>query len=94
MKGYEVTYIIDPGVSEENVPKVVDKYSEYVTKNEGQVVNIDNWGKRKLAYEIKGRTEGVYITMKFNSSAKATHELKRIMGIDEEIVRNVVLRIN
>lgn len=94
MNAYEVTYIIDGVLSEDNFPKVVERYSEHVSKNGGQVVNIDNWGRRKMAFEINGKTEGVYITMRFNASLKVSHEMRRIMSIDEEIVRNIIVRVN
>jgi small subunit ribosomal protein S6 len=91
---YEVTYIIDSGLSEEAIPKVVERYSEHVSKNGGQVVNIDNWGKRRLAFEVKGKFEGIYITMRFNCTIKVSQEMRRVMGIDEELVRSMIVRVN
>jgi small subunit ribosomal protein S6 len=92
--GYEITYIIDSALPEEQIPKVIERFSEHVTKNGGQIVNIDNWGKRRLAFEIKGKHEGVYVTMRYNSTVKACTELRRVMGIDEEIIRSVIIRVN
>ncbi len=94
MVPYEVTYIIDSSLSEEVIPRVVERYSEYVNKNGGQIVNIDNWGKRRLAFEVKGKLEGVYITMRFNSTIKVSQEMRRVMGIDEELVRSMIVRVN
>ncbi len=94
LNGYEVTYIIDSNISEANIQKAVERFSEYINKSGGQVVNIDNWGKRKMAFEIKGKNEGIYITMRFNSTADTSKELKRVMGIDEEIIRTLVIRVN
>jgi small subunit ribosomal protein S6 len=94
LNAYEITYIINPNVTEENLTKVVERFSEYINKSGGQVVNIDNWGKRKMAFEIKGKTEGFYINMKFNSTPETSKELTRIMRIDEEIVRSLVIRLN
>jgi small subunit ribosomal protein S6 len=92
--GYEITYIIDPNLAEDAVPKVVERYSDYVTKAGGQVINIDTWGRRRLAFEIKGKNEGFYITMRYNSTTRASIELRRVIGIDEEILRSVIIRVN
>ncbi|MDQ7821869.1 MAG: 30S ribosomal protein S6 [Candidatus Eremiobacteraeota bacterium] len=94
MNAYEVTYIIDSALTEENVQKTIEKFSDHVSKAGGQVVNVDNWGKRRLAYEIKGKLEGVYVTMRYNAPENVSSELRRIMGIDEEIVRNIIIRVN
>jgi small subunit ribosomal protein S6 len=91
---YEITYIIDPNLSEEAIPKLIERYSEHVTKAEGQVVNIDTWGKRRLAFEVKGKNEGYYVTMRYNSTVKTSTELRRIIGIDEAILRSVIIRVN
>lgn len=94
MNAYEVTYIINPGISEEEIRKTTDKFSEMTTEHGGQVVNVDVWGKRRLAYEINGKVEGTYVCMKYNSDVPATAELKRIMGLDDNVIRSLFIRLN
>ncbi len=94
MNAYEVTYILNPGMSDDGVKDKTDKYSEQVTTLGGQVVNVDIWGKKRLAYEINGKFDGNYICMKFNSPADAEAELRRLMRIDEEVIRSLFIRLD
>ncbi len=94
MNAYEVTYIIKADVSEEDAQAMSEKFSKITTENGGQIVNVDIWGKRRLAYEINGNVEGTYVCMKYNSDVPATAELRRIMNLDENIVRSLFIRLN
>lgn len=94
MKVYETTYIIDPAAGEEAIPAIVEKFSQHVQNGGGQVINIDNWGRRKMAYEIKGKKEGIYVTMRFSGPHELAQDLGRVLRISEEVVRNIVIKIN
>ena len=94
MRLYEIVYIINPTLDEENVQKVVDKVAEQVTKTGGEVVNIENWGNKKLSYEIKGFFEGIYILMKFNAGARASGELQRNLELSDEVIKHMAIRLN
>ncbi len=94
MNAYEVTYIINPSLADEDARKVSEKYSEQISSLGGQIVNVDLWGKKKLAYEIEGKFEGYYVCMKFNSDEKVCAELRRVMKIDEDIVRALFIRLD
>lgn len=94
LNAYEVTYIINPALADEEVRKIADKYSEQLTSLGGQVENTDFWGKKRLAYEIEGKFEGHYICMKFKSDDAACAELRRVMKIDESIVRSLFIRLD
>jgi len=91
---YEATYIISPHIGDDAVQSVIDKFSEVVTSGGGQVVNVDNWGKRRLAYEIKGKNEGIYVTMRFNAPYKLSMDLSRVLRISDDILRHIVVRID
>jgi len=94
MRVYEATYILKPDMEEDQVEKAKQKFSDYVTRNGGKVVNIDNWGKRKLAYEIDGHNEGIYILMKFNANPESVESLQRDLRISDDVIKSIVLKLN
>jgi small subunit ribosomal protein S6 len=63
MNNYEVLYVIDGTLSDEAIKEQVAKFSELVTANGGEVVQVDEWGKRRLAYQINYKSEGYYVLM-------------------------------
>ncbi len=94
MRVYEVTYILDPNLEEEQITKAQEKYSELVTKSGGEIVNVENWGKRKLAYEVKGFNEGIYIMMRISSGDESANVLRRNLSIADEVLRSMLVRLN
>lgn len=92
MNLYEVLYIIVSDLDEEATRASVEKFKGIVESNGGEVVSVDEWGKRKLAYEINDRTEGYYVLMSFNSSPEFPRELERNFKNDEQILRYLVTR--
>ena len=92
MNQYEVLYIIDPVADEEASRAAIEKFKGIVEANGGEVVAVDEWGKRKLAYPIDYKTEGTYVLMSFNSAPEFPKELERNMKNDEQILRYMVTR--
>lgn len=90
MKAYEVLYIIKPEVDEEATNNVIEKFSTLIANNQGEVVSVDKWGKRRLAYEIDDRREGFYTLVNFNGVADTAKELERVMKITDEILRYLI----
>lgn len=93
MRKYEVMIIIDSDVDERQVPGLVDKYLEIITKGGGTVDNNELWGRRRLAYDINKKSEGIYAVVRITVEPEVVQEMDRLMGIDEKIVRSKVLRI-
>ena len=93
MNQYELLYIITPELDEEATKACVEKFSGVVTANGGEVVAVDEWGKRRLAYAIDYKTEGYYVLVTFNGDAALPAELERNCKIDEKILRYMVTRI-
>ena len=83
---YEVLYIIDPAKGEEGIAALVEKFKAMV-EAEGTVSNVDEWGKRRLAYPINDLTEGYYVLMNFESKPEFPAELERVMKITDGILR-------
>jgi small subunit ribosomal protein S6 len=90
---YEATYIIDTAVTEADLTSVVEKYQTQVSST-GEILSLDNWGRRRLAYEIEGKREGTYVTMRFKAEPAVAAELDRTMKIDDNIVRALIVRLN
>jgi len=92
MNKYEVAVIFNPNLDEDALRAEFDKVQEYITRFEGETEKVDNWGKRKLAYEIKKVTEGFYYFITFNAPAAAPMELERRLRIRENIIRYLIIR--
>jgi small subunit ribosomal protein S6 len=89
---YEAMYIINPNVEDEARAALVERFSGLVVQSGGNVEKIDDWGKRKLAYEIQDLTEGHYILMHFEADSELPRELERNFKINEPILRYLVIR--
>ena len=83
---YEVLYIIDPAQGEEGIAALVEKFKAMV-EAEGTLSNVDEWGKRRLAYEIDDKTEGYYVLMNMETNPAFPAELERVMKITEGVMR-------
>lgn len=91
MRNYELMYIIKPELDEEKLTGVVEKFTNLINGNGGEVVTTDKWGKRRLAYEIKDYREGVYILVNFKGEAGTAQELDRVMKITDDILRFMII---
>lgn len=89
---YEMMFIADPELDENGLKKLTDQHMEIVTKEGGSVDNVDIWGRRKLAYEIDGKTEGNYVVVNYTCEPATSDELDRVLNLNEVIVRTKILR--
>ena len=87
---YEVLYIIDPAQGEEGIAALVEKFKAMV-EAEGTLSNVDEWGKRRLAYPINDLMEGYYVLMTFNAAAAIPAELDRIFRITDGVMRSLIV---
>jgi small subunit ribosomal protein S6 len=92
MNSYETLYIIKPDMEDENRSELIERFSALVKDNGGEVENIDEWGKRKLAYEINYIGEGYYVLMNFKANPDLPLEMERLFEISEYIIRYIVIR--
>ena len=86
---YEVLYVLNPNLSEEETQAVVEKFKTLIEQN-GTIDEMEEWGKRKLAYEINYLSEGYYVLVKFTSGPEFPAELDRILGITDGVIRSLV----
>lgn len=93
MRNYETLYIVRPELSEEEQQAVAQKFADIVTQSGGEVLKLDIWGKRRLAYEVKKLREGIYILMQFRGESQVAQELERVLKITDEVIRQLVVRL-
>ncbi len=89
---YELMVILSPEIDERQVAPNLDKFLKVITNDGGSIDNVDIWGKRRLAYEIQKKTEGIYAVVAFTASSAATQELDRQLKLSEQVMRTKVLR--
>lgn len=87
---YEAMYILDPALSEEAVAALVAKFKAVVEAN-GTVSEVDEWGKRRLAYPINDLNEGHYVLMTFTAAPELPAELDRVLKITEGVMRSMII---
>ena len=92
MRKYETIFILNPSFDEETVKANVEKFKGVIENGGGTVDNIDAWGKRKLAYEIKKLNEGNYTLIEFTGNAELPKELDRIFRITDGVVRHIIVK--
>lgn len=91
LHSYETIFIIDTGLDEEATKAVVEKFTGLIAAN-GTVGTVDEWGKRRLAYEINDKTEGYYVLVEFTSDPDFPKELDRQFRINDNILRTIIIR--
>ena len=92
MNQYEVMYVIDPALEDGARVELINRFSELVKKNGGEVDRVDEWGKRRLAYAINYKTEGYYVLMYITAPADLPRELERNFRIADAVLRSLVIR--
>jgi small subunit ribosomal protein S6 len=92
LRQYEVMVILDPDLDERTVAPSLDTYLNVVRQSGGSVENVDIWGKRRLAYEINKKSEGIYAVIDLNAEPAAVKELDRQLTLNESVVRTKVIR--
>ena len=92
MREYEVMVIFDPDTEERTVQPTLEKHLKVITKGGGTVDNLDIWGRRRLAYEIRKKSEGIYAVINMTAEPGDVKELDRQFAINEAIMRTKVIR--
>ncbi|MEI6158073.1 MAG: 30S ribosomal protein S6 [Atribacterota bacterium] len=92
MNQYELSVVIKPTLSEDEVKVVVDRVKTRVGELGGEIDGVNVWGKRRLAYVIRKQTEGIYVFLNFRLSPDAVKEMVRFIHLNEEIIRHIVVK--
>lgn len=94
MRQYELMMILDPEMDERNLQPTVEKMLAVVVKDGGTVESMDIWGRRRLAYEIRKQTEGIYAVVNLSMESATAQELDRQLGLNEQVLRTKLLRLS
>ncbi|HEV7167434.1 MAG TPA: 30S ribosomal protein S6 [Micrococcaceae bacterium] len=92
MRPYELMVIIDPEVEERTVEPSLQKFLNVITNDGGTIEKVDIWGRRRLAYDIKKKSEGIYAVVNFTAAPATAQELDRQLGLTETILRTKIIR--
>ncbi len=92
MRRYELMVILDPDLEERTVAPSLDKFLNVVRKGGGSVDNVSIWGRRKLAYEIRKKSEGIYAVVDMTAEPDVAKELDRQLNLNEAVLRTKLMR--
>lgn len=93
MRHYEVVFMVHPDQSEQ-VPAMIERYTNLVTEDGGKVHRLEDWGRRQLAYSIDKITKAHYVLMNIETSEKVIAELEDIFRYNDAVLRNLILRLD
>ena len=92
MRHYEIMIILEPETDERTIAAALEKLLQVVPSNGGTVDKVDIWGKRRLAYDIKKKSEGFYVVVDMTTTPEIAQELDRQLGLNETVLRTKLLR--
>jgi len=85
--------MVNPAAEAERQAEILDRLRSTVEAAKGAVVGVDDWGKKKLQYEIKGETEGIYSVVTFTATPQTLAEVERVLGITDDVLRFLTVRL-
>jgi small subunit ribosomal protein S6 len=91
---YELVYILPPDSTEQQITELHEQIDSVVSRMNGTIEKTDNWGRRKLAYEIGPHKEGVYVLEVINGSGELVKELDRRLKVIDQVVRHIIVRVD
>lgn len=93
MRYYEMIIIVHPNVPEDELQLVIDKVTTFVKQRKGEVIKLDQWGKRKCAHKIKKCVKGYYCVLSFTADPALVIELEKMLRYDEKVLRYQTVRV-
>ncbi len=93
MRLYESMFILKDGLSDDDRNSIIEKIRKIISDNNGEIISLQEWGKRKLAYEIKRELTGDYYLLRYNSPTDIIKEIDRVLKLEENVLRYFVTRI-
>ena len=93
MRNYELVMIISPSVADENISAIIDKTSQFITERGGSVAEVNQWGRKKLAYPIKRCMEGNYVLTPFKMDPNSAIDLQKNLRSSERILRCLLVKL-
>lgn len=93
MRHYEITWIMRPSLGEVQFAEIIDRTAAIITGDGGTVIDINRWGIKKLAYDIKKESQGYYVCMNFAAPGATIKEMERIFRIDDRMLRYLTIKL-
>ena len=93
-RNYELVLLINPDVTDEAFSATTDSVSKFVTEHGGTITNVEQWGKRKLAYPIQHFMEGNYVLTQFKLQPSLSQEFEASLQISEEVLRHLLIKLS
>lgn len=93
MRSYETILVIDSQLEDEPIDQEISSFEQLITSHNGEIVNMERWGRRKLSYEIKDRQQGYYTLIRYNSDQTFQQELDRACKLNERVLRHMTVRV-
>ena len=93
MRHYETTFILRPNLGEDQFTEIIERTNAIVTDDNGSIIDINRWGIKTLAYEIKKETQGYYVNMNYAAHGTTVAEIERIFRIDDRLLRYLTIKL-
>ena len=93
MRDYELVLVVSPEVGDEGFPATVDRVSKFIKDRGGEIKNMDQWGRRRLAYPIRRQTEGFYAVAQISLDPQAVRPLEGSLDLAEDVLRHLVVKV-
>ena len=91
ISNYETLFVLNPNMGDEGIKSAVEKFSDLIAAN-GEIIEKNEWGTKKLAYPIQFLDEGYYVLVNFRSSPRFPAELERVFNITDGVLRSLVIK--
>jgi small subunit ribosomal protein S6 len=91
VREYEIVYIFDSVLTEDQVNEKLERYHQHITSDGGEITAVDHWGKRQLAYPVRKKNSGYYVVVQFTAPVDGLPELERALKLDEDLVRYLIV---
>lgn len=91
---YEILFIANPNLGETEVDALTEQVKGFVEKGEGRIEKVENWGKKRLAYEVRGHREGYYVLIQAESQGPLIKEVERRLKVTDGVIRYLTVRVD
>lgn len=93
MRRYETTYILRPNLGESQITEIIDRTNDIIKNDGGTIIDLNRWGLKTLAYEIKKEKQGHYIYFDYTAHGSTVEEMERIFRIDDQVLRFLTIKL-
>ncbi len=94
MKRYEVVFIVHPDRTDDEVRKIVGRLGEVIAREGGEVIKVEEWGKRKLAYKVQKQLKGIYVLVQFAGGGRVVSEVERMLRISDDVLKYLTVALD